>query len=86
LDSNEKDWNSWAGNRYAHHNRLRLPQYRELFRQCGWRVVVEESEAASNSSIEGLKNVPLHPDFQRMDPKDLMAGSLWFVLGRSSAV
>jgi hypothetical protein len=76
------EWERLAGNRFAYHNRLRRPQYRELFAAAGWRVVSEDAVVASRA-LAGLKQLPVHPDFQRFEAADLVAGSLWFVLAKA---
>jgi hypothetical protein len=82
LRYSEEEWRKLGGNRYAYHNRLRLPQYRQLFERVGWRVVLEESNSPADA-MAALPDVPVHPDFRHFRPEDLVAGSLWFVLGRT---
>lgn len=39
LQFSESQWNFWANNRYAYHNRLRVDDYENLFIEAGFQVV-----------------------------------------------
>lgn len=82
LRYSPEEWQRIAGNRFAYHNRLRLPHYRQLFEKAGWKVAHEESSALS-AHLESIKRVPVHADFAGFAPEELVAGSLWFFLTRS---
>jgi hypothetical protein len=79
LRYSEHQWEKIAGNRFAYHNRLRLPQYRQLFEQTGWQLAQQEAYV-DQRTIEALQALPIHPDFAGLAAEDLVAGALWFVL------
>ena len=83
LRYSDQEWRELAGNRFAYHNRLRRPQFVELFEAAKWKIVKQEFSAPP-SVLHSVAGVPIHADFQRLAPEDLVASSLWFVLGARS--
>ena len=79
LRYGEAEWARIAGNRFAYHNRLRRPQYRDLFERSGWRVVYDDA-VVRDDLITQLPSMVVHPDFAAFAPADLVAGSLVFAL------
>lgn len=82
LRYSQAEWSEIAGNRFAYHNRLRLPHYRGLFAEAGWTVVHEDYDVPADAPGVAAA-VPVHPDFAGLSEEELSAGSLWFVLSRA---
>src|SRR6185437_9178073 len=74
LKYSEKEWMRISGNRYGYKNRLRLPEYRELFQSAGWRVAREKATVA-DAAVAKLRAVSLDPQFAQFSPQDLVAGA-----------
>jgi hypothetical protein len=81
LKYSEAEWAS-VTTRFYYHNRMRLPQYLELFRGAGFRVEEQTHKTLSRDSMESAKflRLQLHPDFARFTFEQLTASSLGFVL------
>ena len=81
LRYSRAEWEGIAGHRFAFHNRLRRPQFRELFDRAGWKILAETA-SINDRALATLPQLPLHADYADMPPEELVAGSLWFVLGK----
>jgi hypothetical protein len=79
LRYSDSEWRTLAGNRFAYHNRLRRPQFAELFEAAGWKIAKQEFSVPP-SVLSSLAGLPIHADFEKLAPEDLVASSLWFVL------
>jgi hypothetical protein len=81
LRFNEEEWKK-KQTRFDYHNRLRLPQYLEIFKDLGYEVLLLEFESANKSSdtYKKFKNVPLHADYEKYSDEELTAGSINIVL------
>src|SRR5690606_37598238 len=64
LRYGEKEWEN-RQTRFDYHNRLRLPQYLEIFNDLGYNIILLEFESANISSetYKKFKAVPLHDDY-----------------------
>jgi hypothetical protein len=83
LKYSDKRWLRLSGNRYAYNNRLRLPQYRSLFREAGWHVACERAPV-SERAVSTLNRVRIHADFHGFSPEELIAGPLQLALVRAN--
>jgi len=79
LEMSEADWDRKFGNRFAYHNRLRRPQYLEVFRESGFDVLVDDC-SVPNDAGEQISRLDIHDDFSSFTAEDLLASSCWFVL------
>jgi len=81
LRFNEDEWKK-KQTRFDYHNRLRLPQYLEIFKDLGYEVLFLEFESANKSSdtYKKFKTVPLHADYEKYSDEELTAGSINIVL------
>jgi hypothetical protein len=81
LRYSEKEWGK-NHTRFDYHNRLRLPQYLEIFKDLGYEILLLEFESANKSSetYKKFKTVPLHYDYQKYSDDELTAGSINVVL------
>lgn len=57
-------------------NRLRRPDYLELFEQAGFDIVSENSVGPSTEELEQLRHLALAPEFRSYALEDLGAKSL----------
>jgi len=57
-------------------NRLRICDYRELFRQAGYTIVKENN---THGNPEDLKKIQLAPEFQNYTREDLLVLTSWLV-------
>jgi SAM-dependent methyltransferase len=81
LKYSEAEWASIT-TRFFCHNRMRLPQYIELFQGAGFRVQEQTYKPLSRDSQEFTKfsRIQIHPDFARFTFEQLTASSLGFAL------
>lgn len=79
LRYSERRWRLFGGNRFAYHNRLRRPEYRQLFEESGWEPLVDEA-VVDETTVAIAASMRLPDRFGYMSCDDLAAGSLWFVL------
>jgi hypothetical protein len=57
-------------------SRLRLADYRELFRQSGWGIVVESN---TSGLMDDLSKIRLAPEFAKYSTEDLLVLFSWLV-------
>jgi hypothetical protein len=81
LSLSEEEWNK-KQTRFDYHNRMRLPQYLEIFKNLGYEVLHLEFECApiDSETYKKFKTVPLHIDYQKYSDDELTAGSINIVL------
>ncbi|NMC35204.1 MAG: hypothetical protein GYA36_22525, partial [Veillonellaceae bacterium] len=68
--------------RFDYHNRLRLPQYLDLFEKAGFEVVYKEYSTIMDNEkeLEKFQKLKIHPDFMEYSVEELTASSLVFIL------
>ena len=68
--------------KFDYHNRLRLPQFLEIFTTCGLEVVHLEYESTKSGTklYDLFKKVKLHSDYMRYSDEQLTAGNILVVL------
>jgi isocitrate lyase len=68
--------------RFDYHNRLRLPQYLDVFKELGYEILLLEFECApiDSETYKKFKKVHLHVDYQKYSDDELTAGSINIVL------
>lgn len=81
LRYSEEEWDK-KQTKFDYHNRLRLPQYIELFGALGLDTVFVDFESPEKDSeaYKKFKKVPVHRDFQQFTEEELIAGSINIVL------
>ena len=81
LQFSEQEWRRRCTS-YDYHNRLRLPQYVNLFEELGFEIVYLNYDFAKpgSSAFQRFKNVNLHQDFREFSNEELTAGSINLVL------
>lgn len=81
LRYSEEEWNK-KQTKFDYHNRLRLPQYVELFESIGLEILFLEFDAPKTDSeaYKKFQKVPVHEDFRQFSEEELMAGGINIVL------
>jgi hypothetical protein len=69
-------WWKFLNNPIIHQNRLRVPDYRELFRKNGWHITEERH---TSGPIDELKKIRIAPKFEHHPVEDLLILFAWFV-------
>jgi hypothetical protein len=77
LRYSQKEWNR-IQTKFDYHNRLRLPQYVEIFEKAGMEIVHLEHDFAEPGTKKHnlFKQVPIHDDFKKFTEVELTAGSI----------
>ena len=81
LKFSPKDWKR-RQTKFDYHNRWRLPQYINLFRNLGYEIVHLEYDTPEPTSrnYKLFKKLNIHSDFKDYTEQELMAGALNIVL------
>jgi hypothetical protein len=68
--------------KFDYHNRLRLPQFLEIFNTCGFELVYLEYESTKVGSkqYDLFKKVKLHEDYIKYSNEELTAGNILIIL------
>jgi hypothetical protein len=75
LKYTDRQW-SFYDNSIIPQSRLRITDYRELFRQSGWSIVEEHNTVGSQSDLAGIR---LSTRFSRYTTEDLLVLFSWLV-------
>jgi len=78
LQFTESQWHFWADNRYSYHNRLRVDDYKKLFKQTNYSIVNEVPECDPDALQLLESGFPLADPFADK-PKHVNA-STWLLL------
>lgn len=81
LKYSSKEWNS-IQTRFDYHNRLRLPQYLEIFNSLDLEIayISHDNPRPNSPQEQKFKNLKIHEDFLKYSEKELTAGSINVVL------
>ena len=81
LQYSNKEWNK-KQTRFDYHNRLRLPQYLEIFKDLDLEIVDLTYEVPDRKSeyYRKFKALNLHQDFRDFTEEELMAGGINIIL------
>lgn len=68
--------------RFDYHNRLRLPQYLDVFEKAGFEVIYKEYSTIvdNKKELEKFQKLKIHPDFMKYSVEELTASSMVFIL------
>ena len=68
--------------KYDYHNRLRLPQFIEIFKKYNYEIMHLEYESlkVGNKKYDLFKKLELHEDYRKYSDEDLTAGNILVVL------
>ena len=75
LNYSEKKW-KWYNNPIIPQSRLRISDYRGIFKECGWDIVEERN---SLGSIDDLRSIQIAPEFRKYKEEDLLVIYSWIV-------
>lgn len=79
LKYSEEEWNE-IQTRFDYHNRLRLPQYLQIFNEAGYDVI----QCDYNSQKDPHKlPAKIHTDFKQFSTEELTAGNIFVILKRT---
>ena len=80
LKYSQSEWDS-IQTRFDYHNRLRLPQYLDIFSK-DFEIISLEYDKINFESIayKNFKKLKIHKDFQKYTEQELMAGSINILL------
>ena len=79
LQYSEAQWRK-KQTRFDYHNRLRLPQYKAIFKAAGLELLHIEYDQPGVDSFKRFKSLIIHTDFKKFTDKELTAGSINVVL------
>ena len=81
LKYSEHEWNK-KHTRFDYHNRLRLPQYLNIFNKLNLEIVHVSYEVPEENSeyYRKFKDLNLHHDFKSYKDEELMAGAINIIL------
>jgi hypothetical protein len=79
LRYSDEEWNRYAGNRFAYHNRLRLSDYLRLFEECGHRIIRSEIHCDEESLREIARGFPLDAKFRGHSAESLSASVILLI-------
>ncbi|CAA9202824.1 hypothetical protein ACHRVW_05700 [Flavobacterium collinsii] len=81
LQYSKEQWNR-IHTKFDYHNRLRLPQFLEIFKKYNYEIVHLESDSliSGTPKYDLFKKVQLHEDYRKYSDKELTAGNIFVVL------
>lgn len=81
LKYSKPEWEN-IHTKFDYHNRLRLPQFLEIFITCGFELVYLEYESTKVGSkqYDLFKKVKLHEDYIKYSDEELTAGNILVIL------
>ena len=81
LQYSEEEWNK-IQTKFSSHNRMRLPQFLEIFKSLDFEVVylTYKSAEVGSKQYEMFKEIKLHSDFAKYTDEELTAGNIVIVL------
>ncbi len=81
LKYSKEEWKN-IHTRFDYHNRLRLPQYIEMFEDLNYEIIHLEYNIPEKGSLpyKQFKALNIHPDFKIYTADELMAGAINIVL------
>jgi len=87
LQYSTEQWHWLGGSGLSYHNRLRSRDFREMFIEAGFDLVICR-ERIDQRSLETIRSgmLPIHPDFQRYTPEELAADYMWTVCRKAQPV
>lgn len=81
LQYSDNDWNK-IQTKFDYHNRLRLPEYLDIFNKTGFTVSYIEYDTAEFNSekYKKYKKLRIHSDYNKFSEKEILAGSIVVLL------
>lgn len=81
LKYSQKEWNA-IQTKFDYHNRMRLPQYLDIFKTTGFEVVHLDYDKVDKESnkYKQFKSLNIHEDYNMYSEEELLAGSITVLL------
>lgn len=81
LKYSQEEWDN-IQTKFDYHNRLRLPEYIELFQRAGFKITHLDHDSVKKESdkYRKFKQLKLHPDYEKFKEEDILAGSICVLL------
>jgi len=81
LQYSQNDWDR-IQTKFDYHNRLRLPQYLNMFKEIGFKISYLEHDKVAKDSLKykQFKQLKIHLDYQRFSEEEILAGSINILL------
>ncbi|UYW00910.1 hypothetical protein K5I29_10415 [Flavobacterium agricola] len=85
LQYSQEEWDK-IQTKFDYHNRLRLPEYLNIFQKTGFEIEYLEFDNPKKDSFtyEKFKKIKLHDDYKDMSEEDLTAGSIIIILKKKN--
>jgi len=85
LKYSKKEWDN-IQTKFDYHNRLRLPNYLDIFEDAGFEILFVEYDKASENEekYRKFKELEIHPDFKKYTEEELSAGSINVLLRKKA--
>lgn len=86
LKYSEEEWNK-IQTKFDYHNRLRLPQYLEIFKELNFEIIYLDYDKCTLNSdkYSKFKALKIHNDFLKFTEEELLAGSINILLKYKAA-
>lgn len=82
LRYSQRKWDFWCGNALLYHNRMRAPDYLDMFDDLGMAVAWQDKEL-TQANLAALRGMAVHSDFHGYSDEDLAASHLYVDLSPS---
>jgi len=81
LQFSKEEWNK-IQTKYDYHNRLRLPQFINIFESLGFEICYKSYESTKPNTLNHklFNELKLHDDYKKYSVEDLTAGNIILVL------
>jgi SAM-dependent methyltransferase len=84
LQFTDRQWRHYAGNRYAYHNRRRLPDFVDLFERAGLRIL-SNTARVDQRALRQLKNgFRVDASFDAYSHEEIATSDAWLVACKQS--
>lgn len=87
LKYSKNEWDK-IQTKFDYHNRLRLPQYIDIFEKIGFKISYLEYDKVSKNSkkYEDYKKLKIHHDYAKFNEEQILAGSISVLLRKTIEV
>lgn len=81
LKYSKNEWDK-IQTKFDYHNRLRLPQYVEIFKKIGFEIAFLEYDKVPEKTekYKMFKELKIHPDYIKYNEEEILAGSINILL------
>lgn len=81
LKYSKTEWDN-IQTKFDYHNRLRLPEYLDIFKKVGFKVIYLDHDQVDKNSekYKTFKSIKLHADYTKFTEEEILAGSILVLL------